>query len=623
VSARLAPLALLLLPATASASLRAPVSPRRLAMQRQVTEARLSPDGRDTAFVTDITGALELWTAPSRGGFPNQLSSLGEQVSDIRYSPDGKTLVFASDFGGDERPDLYLVDAMGGEVEDLTRSTAAEQSPRFSPDGRSLAYVADGPQPFLFQLYTLDLSTRAAAPLQLTHETVSVKYPVWSPDARMIAATRTGDEQKGELMIVDPLGKEEPRVIDPPVGGGIIIPEQFSADSRQLLCRSRNAKGFLQLYLLDPRSGRGRFIADPEWDVDQAVFHPLAGIYFTRNEGGASALYHMRTPEAKPGLVLSRRGRIESFDLNDAGTVLVYLWSDSTHAPDAWRLDLQNGLRSRVTRSMTAGVKPEMLSRAELIRYPSYDGRQVSALFLAPDIFRLGQPPPAVVLVHGGPDWQIYDDFSAERQAFAEAGIAVIAPNFRGSTGFGREWQELNRKDWGGGDRRDLLEAVKYLAKRGDIDPKRVGITGGSFGGYMTLYALARSKGEWAAGAEAYGMPDLAADYELTKDRFAEWYATQMGTPAADPKLFQERSPITYLDDIKAPLLIFQGANDTNVPKAESEQVYTALKDKGRDVELVVYPDEGHGFTKRVNRIDYITRLVDFFTAKLGATPAR
>ena len=620
MSARLAPLALLLA-APAWASLRSPVSPRRLAMQRQVTEARLSPDGREAAFVTDITGALELWTAPSRGGFPNQLTALGQQVTEIRYSPNGKRIVFASDFGGDERPDLYLVDSMGGEVLELTKSSAAETSPRFSPDGRSLAFVADGPQPFLFQLYAMDLSSRA--PVQLTHESVSVKYPVWSPDGRMIAVTRTGDEQKGELMIVDPLGKEEPRVIDPPVGGGITIPEQFSADSRQLLCRSRNEKGFLQLYLVDPRSGRGRFIGDPEWDVDQAIFHPIAGIYFTRNEGGASALYHMRTPDAKPGLVLSRRGRIENFDLDDAGASLVYLWSDSTHAPDVWRLDLQNGLRSPVTRSMTAGVKPEMLARAELIRYPSYDGREVSAVFLAPDIFRLGQPPPAVVLVHGGPDWQIYDDFSAERQAFAEAGIAVIAPNFRGSTGFGREWLELNRKDWGGGDRRDLMEAVKFLAKRGDIDPRRVGITGGSFGGYMTLYALARSKGEWAAGAEAYGMPDLAADYDLTKDRFAEWYATQMGTPTADPKLFQERSPITYLDGIKAPLLIFQGANDTNVPKAESERLYQTLKDKGRDVELVIYPDEGHGFTKRNNRIDYLTRLVDFFVEKLGARAGR
>jgi dipeptidyl aminopeptidase/acylaminoacyl peptidase len=135
----------------------------------------------------------------------------------------------------------------------------------------------------------------------------------------------------------------------------------------------------------------------------------------------------------------------------------------------------------------------------------------------------------------------------------------------------------------------------------------------------MTLFALAKNKGEWAAGVEAYGMPDLVQDYTLTRDRFADWYATQMGTPEKDAKLFYERSAINFIEDIKAPLMIFQGANDTNVPKAESELVYNKLKALGRDVELVVYPDEGHGFTKRKNLSDYYAKTVDFFVKRLGA----
>jgi dipeptidyl aminopeptidase/acylaminoacyl peptidase len=607
--------------AAPAAAQRAPISPRRLALQRDVTELRLSPDGRSVAFVTDITGALEAWTVSSRGGWPTQISALGEQVSELRYSPDGKKLIFQADFGGDERPDLYLVDAYGGELDNLTVSTRAETSPRLSPDGRSVAFLADGPKPFQFQLYTMSLSSRA--PVQLTQETVSVRSPVWSPDGRTIAVTRTGDDQKGELMLVDPTRAGEPRVVNPPVSGGITIPQQFSADSRLLLCLSRNEKGFLQLYLVDAGSGSGRFIGYDEWDVDQALFHPTAGIFFSRNEGGASALYRMRQPDSQPSQVLAARGRIEAFDVDDSGDLLGYLWSDSSHAPDAWVLDLRTGLRTPVTRSMTGGVSSDALSRARLFQYPSFDGRAATALFLPPATRRLGTPPPAVVLVHGGPDWQIYDDWSAERQSFAEAGIAVIAPNFRGSTGYGRDWLELNQKDWGGGDRRDLIEAVKFLAKSGEIDGQRVGITGGSFGGYMTLYALARNKGEWAAGAEAYGMPDLIQDYDLTKDRFGDWYATQMGTPTLDAKLFHERSAITYLDDLKAPLLIFQGANDTNVPKSESELIYQKLKAQGRDVELVVYPDEGHGFTKRKNRTDYYTRMVEFFAKRLALKAAK
>ncbi|MCR4293886.1 MAG: prolyl oligopeptidase family serine peptidase, partial [Elusimicrobia bacterium] len=204
------------------------------------------------------------------------------------------------------------------------------------------------------------------------------------------------------------------------------------------------------------------------------------------------------------------------------------------------------------------------------------------------------------------------------RQALAEAGFAVLAPNFRGSTGFGRAFLDANRKDWGGGDRKDMIAGVRFLAARGEADPKRAGITGGSYGGYSTLYALARNEGDWAAGVASYGMPDLVLDYELSKSRFATWYETQMGNPTDDAALFKERSAITYLDGLKAPLLLFQGANDTNVPLAEAELVRDRLKTLGRDVGLVVYPDEGHGFSRRKNLTDYYERTVAFFSDKLA-----
>lgn len=600
---------------------RAPYSPARLAAQRTVGEVRISPNGRELAFTSDITGAFEAWSQPlTGGGWPNQVSWLDQQVSQLSYSPDGRRLVFQSDFGGNERPDLYLADLESGDIEDITVSTRAESFPRFSPDGRRLAFTSDPDQPFLSQLFVLDLATLKQT--QLTHESVGVKDPVWSPDGRTIAAARTGEpwppgSQPGELLLVDAKGGE-PRVVDPPVAGGILLPEQFSANGRELLCRARNAKGFLQLYLIDAASGNGRFIGPDDWDVDQAVYHPIVGIVYSRDEGGVSGLYRMPLSDAQPIQLLAAAGRIEDFDLDDAGDKLVYEWSDSQHPADAWLLDLRSGVRETLTHSAVAGLRPARLSKARLIQYPSFDGRKVTALYLPPANKRLGTPPPLVVEAHGGPDWQTYDDFSAGRQALAEAGFAVLAPNFRGSTGYGGDWLALERKDWGGGDRHDLEEGVRFLAKSGEIDPKRVGITGESFGGYMTLYALARNDGTWKAGVDRYGMPDLKLDYDLSKDRFADWYFTEMGSPVEDEKLYKDRSPITHVDEIKAPLLIFQGEGDTNVPKAESELVYKSLKDKGRDVTLVVYPDEGHGFTRREHLADYYGRLVGFFSRTLA-----
>lgn len=603
-----------------AAAARPMYAPDRLALLRSVTEVRLSPQGHELAFIGDMSGALEVWTVPAGGGWPQQLSSLGEQVSQLRYTPQGDAVLFASDFGGDERTDLYLVPAGGGVAENLTRSTQAETSPAFSADGRKLAYTSDPDKPFLFQLMVMDLGTRKSR--QLTREPVNVHFPVWSPNGRLIAVTRSGDDQKGELLLVDP-STGAIRVISPPTAGGIIIPEEFSSNGEKLLCRALNARGFLQLYLFDVAAAKGSFIGPGEWDVEEARMHHAAGIVFTRNEGGQSALYRLGGPE-KAERLLPAAGHIAGFDLDAKGQRLAYLWEDSTRPPDAWLLDLKKGVQhGPVTRSLLGGIDPTKLARARLINYFSSDNKVIHAFLLLPEVPRSGEPPPAVVIAHGGPDYQIFDEFKPLAQSLAEAGFAVLMPNFRGSSGYGKEFLDSNNKDWGGKDLDDIVAGVRRLASNGQIDPKRVGITGGSYGGFMTLTALVKSTGVWAAGVEAYGMPDLEQDFELSGDRFKDWYATEMGTPKTHAALFHERSPIHFIDRIAAPLLIFQGANDTNVPPAESDLIYQALKKRSAPVEMVVYSDEGHGFTKRVNRVDYYTKTVEFFKKHLAAVPAR
>lgn len=604
-----------------AAAVREPYSAARLALVRDVTEAAISPDGKRLAFVTDITGALELWTVPAEGGWPVQLSALGEQASQVEFSPDGKKVLFASDFGGDERPDLYMVDAEGGEPANITQSTRAETSPAFSPDGGRLAYLADPDRPFVFELFVRDFVL--GTDTRLTFENENVHFPVWSKDGRTLAVTRSGDDAHGPLLLLDARTGEK-TLVPPPAGGEILIPQSFSpairgAESGEkiLLCLTRDEKGFFQLYLLNLQTKAGRFLTQGVWDVEDAHWNAKEGIFYTRNEAGRSSLWRKRSPDGVPERLLPAEGRIEGFDVADSGKRLAFVRSDSRRAADVWVLNPLLKTQTRATDSQLGGIKPELLSAAQPVSYPSFDGRLIHGLFLPPRRPLRGTPPPVVVVAHGGPDWQIFDDFSPMRQALAEAGFAVFAPNFRGSAGFGREFLAANRKDWGGGDRRDILEGVKYLAAKGLVDPKRAGITGGSYGGYTTLYALARNEGEWKAGAAAYGMPDLVLDYEISKDRFADWYHTQMGNPKDDAELFKERSPITYLENIKAPLLVFQGKNDTNVPLAEAELIHDRLKSLGRDVGLIVYPDEGHGFTKRKNRTDYYTRLVAFFTEKL------
>jgi dipeptidyl aminopeptidase/acylaminoacyl peptidase len=629
---------LLVLPGSeAAAGERAAYTAAQLSLIRATAECQIAPDGKTIAFTSTITGATELWTLPAAGGWPTQLTNLNEDVSDIHWSPDGRWIVFMSDYGGNARPDLFRVPAAGGRVEKLTRTRLVYNEPRLSPDGGRLAFTADPDEPFVFQLHVMDLSTRKV--IRLTREKEKVQSIVWSADGKSIALNRSGDDQKGDLLLID-VATGTHNVVRAPGRENNLLPERFSPDGKSVLTTTRNRAGFLQMAVLPlqaasaagqpPRpAGSLRFIGPGDWDVLWAHW-TRRGIYFLRNEDGTTRLWFMPSPDGKPRRLLPSDQSVAQVSLDRSEAHLAFLRGDVTRPADVWVVpdplnepDPQaNGRQARaprqVTFSLMGGVRSENLSPGRFVTYPSFDGKKIHALVLRPRVLRLGSPPPAIMYVHGGPNGQISQSFRTIYHVLTEAGFVVIAPNYRGSTGYGKPFEDANNRDWGGGDLKDLVAAVKYFAARGDIDRNRVGITGGSYGGYMTLMALGRTPEIWKAGVELYGMPDLVMDYYLAKTRFADWYHTEMGNPRTDAALFRERSPLLYLDDIKAPLLVFQGAGDTSVPRAESDLLVAVLRELKKDHRYIVYDDEGHGFTRRKNLLDYYGRTAEFFVKHLG-----
>jgi dipeptidyl aminopeptidase/acylaminoacyl peptidase len=615
---------------------RAAYTPEQLSLIRYTEECRISPDGKTVAFTSTITGALELWTVPVSGGWPVQLTNLNEHVTDIGWSRDGQWIVFASDHDGNERRDLYRVPSAGGRVEQLTRTKLSESEPQISPDGTRIAFTADPQQEFLFQLHVMDLKTRKV--VQLTRGAIKVQIPRWSSDGKTIAINRSGDEQKGDLLLVN-AETGATSVVEPQIKDGILLPERFSPDNKSLLVSTRNKAGFLQLAVLELKAaavpgkppqpaGAPVLVGPGDWDVSGARWNK-DGIYFLRNEGGATGLYYLESPRGMARQLLAPRGSIQQISVDDAGEHLAMLRGDVARPADVWILSYPLKSKSnrrgnkthdpkQVTFSLMGGVRSELLSQGKIAPYKSFDGKTIHAMVLKPRIQRLGSPPPAIVYVHGGPNGQVTMSFRTTYHVLTEAGFVVIAPNYRGSTGYGKVFEDANNKDWGGGDLKDLTWAVKHFADRGVIDPQRVGITGGSYGGYMTLMALSRTPDVWKAGVEMYGMPDLVMDYLLSKSRFADWYETEMGNPKTNAALYRARSPLPYLDDIKAPLLVFQGAGDTNVPKAESDLLVAILKELKKKHEYIVYPDEGHGFYKRRNLLDCYKRTTAFFVKEIG-----
>jgi dipeptidyl aminopeptidase/acylaminoacyl peptidase len=253
------------------------------------------------------------------------------------------------------------------------------------------------------------------------------------------------------------------------------------------------------------------------------------------------------------------------------------------------------------------------LPRTQIVHYRSADGTVISAILWMPYNLNRDGTAPAVVHPHGGPTGQTKDSFDRLPIALASRGYVVLAPNPRGSTGYGRAFMEGNKRDLGGGDLEDEVAGADFLVATGYVDSKRIGITGGSYGGFMTLMAVAKTPDRWAAAVDWYGIVNWTTMYERGSPQLRHYQSGLIGDPVADRDVYARVSPLTYLGQTRAPLLVLQGENDIRVPKEESEQIVDYLRNQGKLVDVHYYPEEGHGFAKRENQIDAIERTVQWF----------
>jgi dipeptidyl aminopeptidase/acylaminoacyl peptidase len=486
-----------------------------------------------------------------------------------------------------------------------------------------LAFESDPDRPFRFNMFVRDVNGHAT---QLTHFPINVQHARWTRDGRTLVATRSGDDQRGDLLIID-VASGRIREVAPPRPEGIAYAIDPLPDGR-MLTLATNARGFAQLATLDLASGQATFVGPDEWDVEDVDVADDGSVVFSRNVHGVSEVSLMPHADPRAMRTIARGGVVGGVSIDRAGRTVAILREESNHPPEVVIAEVDRSPNSTTTTSLLpelvvrvpaqlAGVDTSRLVVASLRTVPSFDNTPIDVFTWAPATTRLGSPPPLVVHVHGGPNGQTRAAFSPMVQALTQAGFFVASVNYRGSTGYGRAFEDLNNRDWGGGDLRDIVHVVHLLANEHVIDGARVGIYGGSYGGYMTLRAITAAPEVWSAAVDMFGMPDLVEDYRITGDRFGTWYDTEMGDPSQNVALYRDRSPIHTLDRVRAPLLVLQGANDSNVPRVESDAIVNALRARHASVDYVVYPDEGHGFTHRAHRVDSIDRTVAFFARHL------
>jgi dipeptidyl aminopeptidase/acylaminoacyl peptidase len=266
---------------------------------------------------------------------------------------------------------------------------------------------------------------------------------------------------------------------------------------------------------------------------------------------------------------------------------------------------------------LVGGITKESFTKPIDVFYNSFDGLKIHALFYVPKGLKKNRKNPAIVWPHGGPEWQEMHNFNKYLQVITNAGYIVIAPNFRGSFGYGKKFQKMIYKDWGGAEFRDVLGSIEYFKKSGYVDNKKIGIVGGSFGGFMTLTCITKAPSIWKCAVDIFGPSNLFTFLNSIPEHWKKGTDRLVGDPVKDKALLKERSPINFVEKIKCPLLVIQGRHDIRVVEAESAQIVKKLKSMNKPVEYILLEDEGHGFSKVSNQISVFKEKIKFLDKHL------
>jgi dipeptidyl aminopeptidase/acylaminoacyl peptidase len=604
----------------------------------EIAGAQLSPDGQLLAFIKPYKDTRNVWVKKL-----NEPFSAAKLVTDDTKRPipgyfwsrDGKFILFVQDKAGDENYNVYAVNpadapAAGSEVPAARNLTDAKGARAFITDvprhEPNVIFVGLNDRDAAWHdLYRVNISTGERTLVRKNADRLSGYQ--FDHKATLRLATRTTDDGSTEILAVD--GEKLTKVYSCSVFE-TCSPVRFHKDnSRVYLITNKGNVDLVQLVLFDPATGKEELVeSDPlkRVDIGTPLFSDLTNDLIATSYEDERVRYYFRDKSFEADYKLLEKkfpGMDLAFNSSDDKEQLFLVTATSDREPGTRYLFDRKTKAVTKQYSVFEKLPREHLAPMKAVRYPSSDGLEIPAFLTLPR----GVPEkglPAVIVPHGGPwarDTWGYDSFA---QFLANRGYAVLQPNFRGSTGYGKKFLNAGNKEWGQKMQDDITWGVKYLAAQGIVDPKRVGIMGGSYGGYATLAGLTFTPDVYAAGVSIVGPSNLITlldsippYWESVRTIFNE----RLGNPAtAEGKAQLERqSPLNSAQKIKTPLLVVQGANDPRVKKAESDQIVIALRDRGFPVEYLVADDEGHGFARPVNSMAMFAAAEKFLAKHLTA----
>ncbi len=579
-----------------------------------------SPDGKRIVFTTTISGSPQVWTIAATGGWPDQITAFDDPVANVRWSPNGEWLAVQVAPGGGLNEQIYLMRPDGSGLRLLTEGgTTNNQLGEWTPDSKSLVIVSNRRTPNAKDIWLLDI---ASTEKRLVAQNTGVAYvEKVSRDGKYAIIGRVASRGDENFYRVALDGSAEVYLTPhtPPATFGSA---DFGSTSDVIYLGGnpeRDREAFGRVVITGGKAGPFEVLAERN-DAELANFivnDARTTAVLNWNVAGRSELrlFDFATNQQKP---LPSPPNADIATVNEFapdGKRVAAVFYGATMVPDIWVLDLEANTRQQITRSPHPGVDLSELVRPELVKYKAHDGLELSGWLYRP---KNAKAPYATVLnFHGGPEGQERPSLNATYQALVASGIAVFAPNVRGSSGFGKRFVNLDNGALRVNSVRDIKATADHLTAQNISDPKRLGIMGGSYGGYMVMAGVTEWPDLFAAGANLYGVVNFETFFKHTEPWMAAISTKEYGDPATEAEMLRTLSPIHKVDRVKTTLIVLHGANDTNVPVVEAEQVVDSLKRRGVPVEYVLFADEGHGWRKTPNRIRSVVAITKFFTERL------
>jgi dipeptidyl aminopeptidase/acylaminoacyl peptidase len=563
-----------------------------------------SPDNKKILVGSNQTGVFNVFAFPLDGGKPVQLTdSKVSAIQGLGYFPKDERFLYTSDQGGNEKNHIY-VQSPDGKSKDLTPGDNLKADfMDWSKDGKSFFYASNERDPALFDIYevTLDGYERK---LLYTNEGGYLPGAV-SPDRRYVTLFKTQTSTDSDIYLHDrTTGKTTLLTPDEPANTEVSnAPQDFSPDSKSLYYTTDKGSEFAYLVRYDLATGKRDEVLKTQWDVAGAGFS-RDGRWFTIfvNADGKTELRIFEAAGMKPVELPTMPGAdVTGVNFSQDGSLMSF-YAEAAGPRDLYVRDIKTGKVRQITHALNAAIDPKDLVEPQVVRFKSYDGVEVPGILYKPLQASPGHKVPALVWVHGGPGGQSRVGYSGFIQFLVNHGYAVYAINNRGSSGYGKTFFTMDDRKHGDADLGDCISSKKMLTDTGWVDGNRIGIVGGSYGGYMVLAALAFRPQEFAVGVDLFGV----SNWLRTLESIPAWWGPtrdslykELGDPTADADYLRKISPLFHADKIERPLIVLQGENDPRVLKAESDEIVAAVRKKGIPVEYMLFPNEGHGFARK------------------------